>query len=62
MVCVFVDDGDGYVVELKEFGIFKKDWCVFVEWVVGLWFELVVMESIGIYWKSLFVVLEVVGL
>lgn len=60
--CALVDDGDGYVAELKEFGTFKKDRRALAEWAAGLRPELVVMESTGIYWKSPFAALEAVGL
>ena len=51
--CAVMEQADGTVViELCEFGGFKKDRKALALWVKEMAPEVVVMESTGIYWKS----------
>ena len=54
---------DGSIQRLtREFGGFKRDCRELAAWLVELRVELVVMESTGIYWKSLYSHLERAGI
>lgn len=54
---------DGTVtVQHQEFGGFKRDRRALAEWAKTFNPEVVVMESTGIYWKSLYAALETVGI
>jgi len=48
--------------EVKEYGTFKKELVELGIWLRSLKVELVVMESTGIYWKSIYRILESFGL
>ena len=61
--CAVMERADGTVViELREFGGFKKDRKALALWVKEMAPEVVVMESTGIYWKSPYAALETVGI
>lgn len=60
--CAIVEQADGAVmIELREFGGFKRDRKALAQWVKEIAPEVVVMESTGIYWKSPYAALETVG-
>ncbi len=46
----------------REFGGFKRDLKTLVAWLLELRVELVLLESTGIYWKSVFAHLEAAGI
>ena len=48
--------------QTREFGGFKRDCRALAEWLKELQIELVVMESTGIYWKSVYAHLENAGI
>ncbi|MGE4377839.1 MAG: IS110 family transposase [Burkholderiaceae bacterium] len=61
--CAVSEQSDGeVVVEMREFGGFKRDRRVLAQWAKSFAPELVVMESTGIYWKSPYAALEGVGI
>ena len=61
-VTVLVEQPDGSMSRSsREFGGFKRDCRALAAWLVELKVELVVMESTGIYWKSLYAHLERAG-
>ncbi len=63
VVTVLVEQGDGSISKhSREFGGFKRDCRALAEWLGELGVELVVMESTGIYWKSVFSHLENAGI
>src|ERR671915_2085609 len=63
MVTVLLEQPDGQLQEsTREFGTFRTDRLALAQWLNSLNIELVVMESTGIYWKSIFSTLEAVGL
>ena len=52
---IVVEQPDGSIVQnSREFGGFKRDCRALSVWLVEMNVELVVMESTGIYWKSLY--------
>ena len=54
VVTALVERADGTIEQSScEFGGFKRDCRELARWLVELDVELVVMESTGIYWKSL---------
>ena len=58
-----VEQQDGSIKEeTKQFGTFRKHRRQMVRWLKGLDVELAVMESTGIYWKSIFASLEAAGI
>lgn len=60
---VVVEQADGSVEHTsREFGGFKRDCRALTAWLLELGVELVVMESTGIYWKSLYSHLERAGI
>ena len=63
MVTVLLEQSDGQLQEsTREFGTFRADRLALAEWLNSLNVELVVMESTGIYWRSIFSTLEAAGL
>jgi transposase len=61
--CALSEQSDGVVVvEMREFGGFKRDRRALAQWTKSFAPELVVMESTGIYWKSPYAALESVGI
>ena len=63
MVTVLLEQPDGQLQgNTREFGTFHADRLALAQWLNSLNIELVVMESTGIYWKSIFSTLEAVGL
>lgn len=60
---VLIEDAAGNVTrETREFGGFKRDLKALAEWLRESRVELVIIESTGIYWKSVYARLEDVGL
>jgi len=60
---VLAEQANGHVVShTREFGGFRRDRRALVEWLGGHGVELAVMESTGIYWKSVYAHLEVAGI
>lgn len=58
-----MEHDDGTVThERREFGGFKRDRKSLAEWARSLSPDVVVMESMGIYWKSPYAALEAVGI
>lgn len=63
VVTVLIEQPDGSVERSsREFGGFKRDCRALAKWLVELQVQLVVMESTGIYWKSVYAHLERAGL
>lgn len=61
--CAVSEQSDGsVVVEMQEFGGFKRDRRALAQWAKAFDPEIVVMESTGIYWKSPYAALESVGI
>lgn len=61
--CAVNEQSDGTVVmEMQEFGGFKRDRPALAQWAESFDPEIVVMESTGIYWKSPYATLEGVGI
>lgn len=57
------EQSDGSVVmEMQEFGGFKRDRRALAQWAKSFDPEIVVMESTGIYWKSPYAALQSVGI
>lgn len=62
-VCVlYEDDAEEPRVEWREFGGFQRDRRAMAEWVASFHPQPVVMESMGIYWKSPYAALEREGI
>ncbi len=62
-VTVVVEQSDGSIEQnSREFGGFKRDCRALSAWLVEMNVELVVMESTGIYWKSLYSHIERAGI
>ena len=63
VVTVVIEQPDGSIVQnSREFGSFKRDCRALSAWLVEMNVELVVMESTGIYWKSLYSHIERAGI
>jgi len=63
VVTALVERAEGTIEQsTREFGGFKRDCRELARWLVELDVELVVMESTGIYWKSLYSHLERAGI
>jgi transposase len=63
VVTVLIEQPDGSIHKAsREFGGFKRDCRALAAWLAELGVELVVMESTGIYWKSVFAHLENAGI
>lgn len=63
VVTVLIEDAAGNITRhTREFGGFKRDLKALAAWLRELGVELVILESTGIYWKSVYARLEEVGL
>jgi transposase len=63
VVTVLVEDEAGHLSRHpREFGGFKRDLKALAAWLCELRVELVILESTGIYWKSVYARLEEAGL
>src|SRR5208337_3691573 len=63
VVTLLIEAEDGTVAsETREFGAFKRELRALVHWLLAHRIQQVVMESTGIYWKSLFGHLEAAGI
>lgn len=63
VVTLLLEQEDGQVEQTqREFGGYRRDCRDLAEWLAASGVELVVMESTGIYWKSLYAHLERAGL
>jgi len=63
VVTVVIEHPDGSIEQIsKEFGGFKRDCRALAAWLVEWNVELVVMESTGIYWKSIYAHIERAGI
>lgn len=63
VVTVLIEKPDGQIEQVsRQFGAYRRDCRRLAAWLAELGVELVVMESTGIYWKSLYAHLERVGL
>jgi transposase len=59
VVTTLIEDAAGQIgKQTREFGGFKRDLKALAEWLRGLGVELVILESTGIYWKSVHAHLE----
>ena len=62
VVTVLIEQADGSMQrQTREFGGFRRDCRALAAWLLELGVELVVMESTGIYWKSVYAHLENAG-
>jgi transposase len=62
VVTVLIEQPDGSIDNhSREFGGFKRDCRALAQWLTELQVQLVVMESTGIYWKSVYAHLENAG-
>ena len=60
---MLIEVDDGTVTQhQRSFGGFQRDLRDLVAWLLELGVELVVMESTGIYWKSVYAALEKAGI
>jgi transposase len=60
---ILIEQADGSVVkETREFGGFKRDLVDLVAWFATEGIENAVMESTGVYWKSVYAALEAAGI
>ena len=63
VVTAVIEQPDGSIEQIsREFGGFKRDCRALAAWLTELGVELVVMESTGIYWKSVHAHLENAGI
>lgn len=63
VVTVLIEQSDGSMQRhTREFGGFRRDCRTLAAWLTELGVELVVMESTGIYWKSVYAHLERAGI
>lgn len=63
VVTVLIEDTAGNITRTtREFGGFKRDLKAMAAWLVEMGVELVILESTGIYWKSVHAHLENAGL
>lgn len=63
VITVLIENDDGTVAKhTREFGGFKRDLRELVAWLLAIKVELVILESTGIYWKSVFAHLEAAGI
>ena len=63
VVTVLIEDEDGNLTRhTREFGGFKRDLKALAAWLVEMRVERVILESTGIYWKSVHARLEETGL
>jgi len=63
VVTVLIEQPDGSIERMsREFGGFRRECRALADWLTDLQVALVVMESTGIYWKSVFSHLERAGI
>ncbi len=63
VLTVLIEDEDGNLIKYtREFGGFKGDLRALVAWLTECQVELVILESTGIYWKSVFASLSAAGI
>jgi len=63
VVTAVIENSDGTIEQTsRNFGGFKRDCRALAAWLVELGVELVVLESTGIYWKSVYTYLEQAGI
>ena len=63
VVTVLVEQEDGTMLkDTRKFGGFKRDMRALIDWLRSHRIQQVVMESTGIYWKSVFSHLEAAGI
>ncbi len=63
VVTALIEQPDGSIEQqAREFGGFRRDCRALAAWLADLGVELVVMESTGIYWKSVYAHLERAGI
>ena len=63
VACVLIEQADGSIERTtRQFGGFRRDCRALAAWLAESGVELVVMESTGIYWKSVFSHLERAGI
>ena len=63
VVTVLVEQEDGTLLkDTRKFGGFKRDMRALIDWLRSHRIQQVVMESTGIYWKSVFSHLEAAGI
>lgn len=63
VVTAVIENPDGTIEQTsRNFGGFKRDCRALAAWLVELGVELVVLESTGIYWKSVYTYLERAGI
>ena len=62
VVTVLIEDDSGQPIkQQREFGGFKRDLKGLAAWLWDMGVELVILESTGIYWKSVYAHLEAAG-
>lgn len=60
---ILLEDKTGKLYEeIKEFGAMSEDLSLLCQWLTDHKVELTIMESTGVYWKSIYAALEKVGL
>ncbi len=63
VITVLLEQPDGSIQrQTRQYGGFRRDCRELAAWLAGLHIELVVLESTGIYWKSVYAHLENAGL
>jgi transposase len=63
VITVLIEGEDGSITKhTREFGGFKRDMKALIGWLTECRVELVILESTGIYWKSVFAHLEAAGI
>lgn len=63
VLTVLVEQADGSIAKhQRSFGGFKRDLRELTRWLLSLDVQLVIMESTGIYWKSVYAALEKAGI
>lgn len=63
VLTVLMEQTDGSLSkQQRQFTGFKRDVCELVAWLQSLGVQLVVLESTGIYWKSIYAALETAGI
>lgn len=63
VITVLIENDEGTVTKhTREFGAFKRDLKELLAWLLAFNVELAILESTGIYWKSIFAHLEAAGI
>jgi transposase len=63
VITVLIEGEDGSITKhTREFGGFKRDMKALIAWLTECQVELVILESTGIYWKSVFASLSAAGI